>query len=84
MENEGAADWEGLSDKDKMTRLIEANVRKGVQTLKENAEVIDGMSQWGVVVHGLVYDIASGELRELEIEEQQGEAEKRVEAFQTA
>lgn len=76
-------DREGLGEKERAGRLVEANVRMGVKTLRENAEVIDAVRERGVVVHGLVYDVGSGELRELEIEEDEGEGRKRVEAFAT-
>lgn len=80
-ENKAAWDQEGLSEKEKTVKLMEANVRLGVQTLKEYPEVIDGMRERGVVVHGLVYHVESGELRELEIEEEEHEGKKRKEAF---
>lgn len=76
-------DKEGLGEKERLGALVEANVRQGVQTLKENAEVIDGMRERGVVVHGLVYDVGSGELRELDIVEEEHEGVKREEAFAT-
>ena len=79
--NKAKWDKEGLSDKEKALRLVDANVRQGVQTLKENAEVIHAMKERGLVVHGLVYDVACGELRELEIEEDEDEGTKRKEAF---
>ncbi|KAF6237737.1 hypothetical protein HO173_003938 [Letharia columbiana] len=82
-ENRAAWDEAGLGEKEKALKLVEANVRQGVQTLKENAEVIDGMRERGVEVHGLVYDVGSGELRELEIEEGEQEGKKREEAFGT-
>lgn len=74
-------DEEGLSDADKARRLVEANVRQGVQTIKENPEVIDAMQERGLQVHGLVYDVACGELKELEIKENEQEGKKRKEAF---
>jgi hypothetical protein len=79
-----AREMEGLSQTERALRLVEANVRQGVQTLKENADVIDAMRDRGVVVHGLVYDVACGELKELEIEEGEGEGRERVEAFGTS
>lgn len=79
--NKSKWDAEGLSDKDKAVRLVEANVRQGVQTVLENAEVIDAVKERGLQVHGLVYDVACGELRELKIEEGEQEGKKRVEAF---
>lgn len=82
-DNKAAWDGEGLGDKERLGRLVEANVRQGVQTLRENAEVIDGIRERGVVVHGLVYDVGSGELRELDVEEEDDVGKKRVEAFAT-
>ncbi len=79
----GREGWEGLGDKERAERLVEANVRRGVQTLKGNAEVIEGMRERGVKVHGLVYDVACGELREVKIEEDEAEGKKRLEAFAT-
>lgn len=79
----GGWEREGLSAGERAVRLVEANVREGVRGLRENAEVIDGVRERGVQVHGLVYDVGSGLLRELEIEEGKGEEEKREEAFGT-
>ena len=74
---------ERVGEKERAVQLVEANVRQGVQTLKENAEVIEAMKERGLVVHGLVYDIACGELRELKITENAHEGKLRVEAFAT-
>lgn len=79
--NKALWDKEGLSEKEKAVRLVEANVRLGVQTVRENPEVIDAMRERGLQVHGLVYDVACGELREVEIKEGEQEGEKRKEAF---
>lgn len=85
LRRECKAEWdkEGLGEKERVGRLVEKNVRMGVQTLKENADVIEGMRERGVVVHGLVYDVGSGELRELDIVEEEHEGKKREEAFAT-
>ena len=79
----GGWDREGLSEKERFEKLVEANVKKGVKTLKENGEVIKAMKERGLLVHGFVYDIACGELRELEIREEKHEGENRVAAFET-
>ena len=81
--NKAGWDKERLGDKERAVRLVEANVRQGVQTLKENADVIEAMKERGLVVHGLVYDIACGELRELKCAESAHEEKNRVEAFET-
>ena len=73
--------WASLSQTEKAMKLAEANVRQGVQTLKENAEVITAMQERGVQVHGLVYDVASGNLKELEIAKEADGGKARKEAF---
>jgi len=73
--------WAHLEPHDRAVKLVEANVKEGVKTLKENAEVIEGMRERGVVVHGLVYDVECGELRELEIKEDERMGKEREEAF---
>ena len=78
-----AKHWQGLSQKDKVMKLVEANVQQGVKTLKENPDVIDAMRERGLRVHGLVYDVGSGELKELEVEESEEEQRGRIEAFET-
>ena len=75
--------WEGLGEKERALRLTEANVRSGVQTLRENALVIEAVESRGLVVHGFIYDVGSGELRELDIQEEEHEGKKRIEAFHT-
>ena len=81
-----AKGWEkeGLGSDEKAIRLVEANVRQGVQTVREHAEVVAAGKEGGhgpVVVHGLVYDIKTGELREVSCEEDEEEGNARVEAF---
>lgn len=53
----------------KATRLAELNVRNSVHTLKTNPTVIKNMNDRGVSVHGVIFDIATGELVVLEDEE---------------
>ena len=79
----GAAGWAGLDAKEKALRLVEANVRQGVLTLRENAEVIEARKERGVVVHGLVYDVGSGVIRELEVGDGELERGFREDAFHT-
>ena len=74
-------DWKSLSDEDKALKLVEANVRRGVQVLKENADIIEAAKERGLTVHGVVYDIAKGQLRELDHHEDDEAAEKRHHAF---
>lgn len=65
-------------------KMVELNVLRGIQTLRENGTVIDGMRERGLQLHGLVYDIACGELRELDVGDEDEKAGKeRCEACET-
>lgn len=82
-ECEGGWEREGLGEKERAGRLVEMNVEAGVRGLRENAAVIEAMGERGLCVHGVVYDVASGVLRELEIKESEAEGKRREEAFAT-
>ena len=83
MQMAGTHGWDQLDPKERALRLVEANVREGVQTLRENAEVIEARKERGLAVHGLVYDISSGVLRELECGDAEQERLIREDAFHT-
>ena len=72
--------WEGVGKEERVQRLVEANVKAGVRTLRENPNVVKAVAERGVTVHGLVYDIKTGVLSELEVEDEEGEG-VRKEAF---
>lgn len=76
--------WSGLSPQERAQKLTEANVLAGVRTLRENAAVIDGMEERGVQVHGLVYNVGTGELKELDVDEPELVKHARIEAFETS
>jgi carbonic anhydrase len=57
---------EGLSPKEQSNRLVELNVVEQVRSVLKNANVQEAIEVRGLEVHGWVYDIATGECRELE------------------
>lgn len=73
--------WSSLSDEEKALKLVEANVKRGLKVLKENADIIEATKERGLTVHGVVYDIAKGQLRELDDDDNDDEVEKRTHAF---
>ncbi|KAL8863181.1 MAG: hypothetical protein Q9178_000556 [Gyalolechia marmorata] len=77
--DEGA--FEGKDDKAKAVSLVEANVKRGVEVVRRNPEVLKAMEERGVKVHGVVYDVGTGELRELETGEGEEGLKKRLENF---
>ncbi|KAI9829455.1 MAG: hypothetical protein M1826_005637 [Phylliscum demangeonii] len=79
-----AAELAGLaSEEARLARLVELNVRQGVQTLRQNHHVIDAMRDRGLKVHGVVYDVGSGRLTELVTDEDPKTGKERVQAFET-
>lgn len=72
---------EALPEVEKGLKLVELNVRQGVETLRENPDVIDAAEKRGLQVHGMVYDLASGEVKRLETEEPKEAVDVRRNAF---
>lgn len=75
---------ESLDPKEAVLKLVELNVLNGVKTLKENHTILDAMSDRGLQVHGLIYDVGNGELRELDIHEDDETTISRHKAFKTS
>lgn len=69
--------------KDAALTLAELNVLEGVRTLKEKSVVLEAIEERGLEVHGLVYDVASGLLRELETSEDHEAIKARLTSFKT-
>jgi carbonic anhydrase len=72
-----------LSEADQSLKLVELNVRAGAKNLMENPIVIDAMTERGLQIHGLIYNVGTGELRELDIGEDDDIVKSRVIAFKT-
>lgn len=75
---------ESLEPKEAALKLVELNVLEGVKTLKENYTILDAMQDRGLQVHGLIYDIAKGELNELEIQDDEHTTTSRQKAFKVS
>lgn len=74
---------DNLNETEKGLKLVELNVRAGVKVLHSNPVVIDAMSERGLQVHGLIYNVGTGELRELDIEEEEEIVKSRIVSFKT-
>jgi len=64
-------------------KLAEINIRQGLRTLSENSVVIDAMQERDLRLHGALYDVGSGILRELDTEEPLDITSARLAAFKT-
>ncbi|RMZ79695.1 hypothetical protein DV738_g3214, partial [Chaetothyriales sp. CBS 135597] len=74
---------ESLNERDRSLKLVELNVRSSVDVLRENPTVIDAIAERKLAVHGLIFDVATGELRELDIDEDESVVKTRKVAFRT-
>jgi carbonic anhydrase len=73
----------GLDEKQRGLKLVELNVRHGVKVIQENPLVIDAIAERGLKIHGLIYDVGCGELKELDIEEDEEVIKGRKTVFKT-
>lgn len=75
---------ESLPEKERGLKMVDLNVRRSVSVLLENPVVIDAMVERGLAVHGVIYDVGSGQLNELDITEDDELVEERKKAFAVA
>lgn len=72
---------ESLEAEEGALKLVELNVRASVKVLEENPLVIDAMAERALEIHGNIYDVGSGQLRELDIKEDEETVRSRKTAF---
>lgn len=72
-----------LEPKEAANKLAEINVHNGLRVLKEHSVVLDAIQERGLKLHGLIYDVGSGKLRELDTEEPLEVLSRRLTAFRT-
>lgn len=64
------------NEADKVKKLVDLNVSMGVENLRENPDVMQAQKDRGLQIHGVVYDLATGELQELDIADDAAETRK--------
>lgn len=62
-------------------KLSEINVVEGVRVLKEKSSVLDAIQERGLEVHGVIYDVGSGKVREVDTKEPEDAVSTRLTAF---
>jgi len=83
LRRENLALLETLDENERSLKMVELNVRSGVNVLLDNPTVIDAMTERNLQVHGLIYNVGTGELRELDIGEDDEVVNGRATAFKT-
>ena len=74
-----AEELEKLDWEQRWTKFSELNVMNGVEVIRQNPDVIKAIKTRGLTVHGVIYDLGTGVLRELDIPDEN--ADKRSWAF---
>jgi carbonic anhydrase len=75
---------ESLEPDEAALKLVELNVRAGVKVVGENPLVIDAIAERDLQIHGNIYDVGSGQLKELDIKEDEETVRSRKTAFKIA
>ncbi|KKK23027.1 hypothetical protein AOCH_005356 [Aspergillus ochraceoroseus] len=73
---------QSLSADEAAVKLVEFNVLAGVKVLKQKNVVLEAMQQ-GLKVHGVVYDVSSGVIRQLDTSEPADVVKARLTSFKT-
>ncbi|KAJ5665882.1 uncharacterized protein N7477_008330 [Penicillium maclennaniae] len=74
---------QSLSADEAALKLVELNVRESLNVVTQKSVVLNAIQERGLEVHGLIYDVASGVLRELDTQDSQDAIRARLVAFKT-
>jgi len=80
---QGGAELKKLEGPEQTKWLVEANVKRGVQVLRANANVIEAIKSRNLQVHGVVYNIDKGTLDVIDVPQSAEEKAAVHEAFTT-
>jgi len=72
---------QSLEPKEAALKLVELNIERSVNVLKQNPVIIDAIAERDLAIHPLLYDVGSGKLRELDLAVDQEKDKAREEAF---
>lgn len=73
---------EGMDEKERGTFLSKKNVQAGVEALKRIPTVIDAMRERGLDIHGVIYNLGTGILEEVDEVEDEKNSTRRVKVFE--
>lgn len=67
LREENKALLESLPEEERAPRLVELNVAKSMDVIRQNPDVVKAAKERGLLVHGLVHDLSSGKLKRLDL-----------------
>lgn len=72
-----------LSPDEAAEKLVELNVRESLNVVTQKSVVLEAIQERGLQVHGLIYEVGSGVLRELDTTDSDEAIKARLVAFKT-
>lgn len=72
-----------LTPAEASVKMSELNVYEGVKTLKQKSVVLEAIQERGLQVHGLIYEVESGMLRELDTDDSEETIKARLVSYKT-
>lgn len=74
---------QSLSPEEASVKMAELNVHEGCKVLKQKSVVLEAIEERGLQIHGLIYEIGSGVLRQLDTNESEEEIKARLVSYKT-
>lgn len=71
-----------LEGEERSTALSKLNVLNSVRNLRINPTVVDAVRERGLQVHGAIYDLATGKVELIDVEEDKERSEQRKVTFE--
>lgn len=72
-----------LTPAEASVKMSELNVYEGVKTLKQKSVVLEAIQERGLQIHGLIYEVESGMLRELDTDDSEETIKARLVSYKT-
>jgi len=72
-----------LEGAEKTTCLSKLNIKAGVEKMRRIPPVLEAIRDRDLQVHGVLYDLSTGLLEDLDCQEDEAEQKKRLGAFET-
>lgn len=83
LREEHAEELAKLEGQEKSTYLAKLNIKAGVEKLRRLDPVLEAVRDRGLQVHGVLYDLSTGLLEDLQCNEDKADGKKRLDAFET-
>lgn len=74
---------QSMTPEEASVKMAELNVYEGVKTLKQKSVVLEAIEERGLQIHGLIYEVASGMLRELDTDDSEEVIKARLVSYRT-